>query len=208
MNRDPVLQKVVEVLTKKYRCHTVLLYGSRARGTATPASDYDVMGVRRTGKKVRIASRSKGVYLDIFVFSEKDLQSLGESHLYMSGAQILFQRGDYGIRFQRRLARAARRPPPRRPPDEINMMRVWAKKMLERSRGGDIEGNYRRSWLQMALLEDYFVLRQKRFEGSKAAFAWLKAHDPKGYRLFDRALASPSDDASLERLVDHVVSHS
>jgi predicted nucleotidyltransferase len=38
-----------------YGCHTVILYGSRARGDATAESDYDVLGVRDSGEAIRDA---------------------------------------------------------------------------------------------------------------------------------------------------------
>lgn len=74
MNESSYLQKVIDLLTKKYKCHTVILYGSRARGDATSASDYDIMGVRKSGKKLRLAKMFNESFLDVFIFSEKDLK--------------------------------------------------------------------------------------------------------------------------------------
>jgi predicted nucleotidyltransferase len=52
--------------------HTVILYGSRARGQTTPTSDYDVIGVRKDEKKTRIAKKQDSKFWDVFVYAEKD----------------------------------------------------------------------------------------------------------------------------------------
>lgn len=56
-DNDLVLKQLVYELIKKHRCHTVILYGSRARGDFTEQSDYDLMGVKKTGKKYRVAEK-------------------------------------------------------------------------------------------------------------------------------------------------------
>lgn len=201
---DPILEKIVNELVGKHRCHTVLLYGSRARGQETAKSDYDVMGVRKSGKKFRVARKQDGFYLDLFVFNEKDLKKVGENHLYMLPARILFQKDNYGTQFLRRLKAASKRPHKPLPPDEILVTRVWAHKMLDRISEGDIEAHYRSAWLRMALLNDYFVIRKRKYNGSKSAFAWLKKNDPKTYKLFDRVLRNQNDIRSLKQLVHRV----
>lgn len=40
ITNDPVLQAIVEELISLYQCHTIILYGSRARGDFTASSDY------------------------------------------------------------------------------------------------------------------------------------------------------------------------
>lgn len=57
LSGDPFLNQAVSELVKKEKCHTVLLYGSRARADATETSDYDLMGVRKTGTKKRLAEK-------------------------------------------------------------------------------------------------------------------------------------------------------
>lgn len=202
---DKLLDKIVTELRKKYQCHTVILYGSRARGTFGPSSDYDVMGVRSRGTKLRIAKKKDGHYLDIFIFPEKVLRSVREEHLYMKDAVVLYEKDRFGSRLVSRIQKLAKSKPKPLPNDEILALKVWANKMLERAQTRDLEGNYRRSWLQMALLEDYFLIRRKRFQGSKTSFEWLKKNDPTIYRIFENALAQPDNLKVLKRLVERVI---
>jgi uncharacterized protein len=201
---DPFLDKIKNELIRKYRCHTVILYGSHARGGATDRSDYDVMGVRLGGKKLRWAEKRDGKFIDAFVFPEKELQKVGEDRLYMKGCKIVYQKGTFGTRFIKELDRALKRRYKPWPPDQIKMLRVWAHKMLERIELGDVEGNFRRSWLQWELLEDYFHIRKKRYWGSKESFAWLKKSDAATYKLFESVLKKPNDLRILRKLVIRV----
>lgn len=203
-HEDPLLEVAVNELISKHGCHTILLYGSRARGDWTEISDYDLMGVRAKGGKLRLAKRLKGKYLDVFIFNGKDLKTAGEHHLYMKGAQVLVEKNDFGKKFLKKLAVVARKKFKPSPKDEIDTRRIWAHKMLERIAVGDIEGNYRRSWLQEALLMDYFEIRKKRFTGSKESFAWLKKNDLETYTLYDRVLSNPTDLTALKSLVERV----
>jgi hypothetical protein len=204
---DPLLTKLVGELIKKQKCHTVILYGSRARGDATPQSDYDLMGVRRSGNKFRIAEKRQGLYSDIFVYPEKDLKKVGEDYLYMNGGKVLYQKGNFGTTFLEKLKSASKRKYKPLPSDEIQTRKVWLHKMFDRIALGDIEGNYRRSWLHEALLADYFHIRKKRYLGSKQSFAWLKKHDPETYSLFDEVLQNPLHLSRLKALVEKVSGH-
>lgn len=201
---DLFLQEAVNELIKKYKCHTVLLYGSHARGDATAKSDYDLMGVCASGNKVRFAEKRKGTYLDVFIFPQKDLKNVTEQFLYMKEAIVVFEKGTFGSQFIEKIQAVAKKPYQPLPPDEIKIRRVWAHKMLERIEVGDIEGNYRRSWLHEALLVDYFEIRKKRYSGSKEAFAWLKANDSTTYKLFEGVLKKPTDLKILKKLVERV----
>jgi len=204
LSDDSLLQETVSELLQRYKCHTVLLYGSRARGDATDKSDYDLMAVRKSGKQIRLAEKRNGKYLDIFIFPEKSLKKLGDEHLYMKESKVLFEQGHFGSQFIKQLKKIAKKPYQPLPDDEIQICRVWPHKMFERIIVGDIEANYRRSWLHEALLSDYFALRKKRYNGSKESFAWLKKNDLTTYKLFDKVLANPTNLKFLKKLVERV----
>ena len=98
-----MLKSIIEHLKKKYRCHTAILYGSRAREVSTSTSDYDVVGICKRGPKTRIAKKKNGYYWDVFVYAETDLRKLDDQHLGWRDARVLFERGRYGRNLVHRL---------------------------------------------------------------------------------------------------------
>jgi hypothetical protein len=162
------------------------------------------MGVKKIGKKYRVAEKRNGFYLDIFIYPEKELRKVGEEYFYMEGAKVLYEKEKFGTAFLKKLKTATRKKYKPLPPDEIQVRRIWLHKMFDRIAQGDIEGNYRRSWLQEALLFEYFNIRKERYWGSKKSFDWLKANDPKIYRLFEQVLKNPLKLNLLKKLVEQV----
>jgi len=69
----------------------------------------------------------------------------------------------------------------------------------------DIEGAYRRTWLLTVLLEDYFHLRHRWYQGPKKSFQWLGENNPETYRAFEVALSPAASDDSIHRLIGRVV---
>lgn len=203
-DNDLLLKQLTDELINEHKCHTVILYGSRARGDFTEQSDYDLMGVKKTGKKYRVAEKRNGFYLDIFIYPENELRKVGEEYFYMEGAKVLYEKEKFGTTFLKKLKTATRKKYKPLPPDEIQVRRIWLHKMFDRIAQGDIEGNYRRSWLQEALLYEYFNIRKERYWGSKKSFDWLKANDPKIYRLFEQVLKHPLKLHLLKKLVEQV----
>ncbi|HEX4924943.1 MAG TPA: nucleotidyltransferase domain-containing protein [Bdellovibrionales bacterium] len=197
---DPVVDRLKKDLQEKYGCHTVILYGSRARGDHGPGSDYDIMGVREGGKKTRKAWAEGHAYVDLFVWPESALREPDSSLLYMVDGMVLSERGGWGSRFLQRLREIHDGGPELMPPEEKEFRRVWIRKMLNRVRVDDLEGRYRRTWLQNSLLEDYFVLRDLWYLGSKKGFEYLKAHDPSMLALFEDVYRNPADLKALEFL--------
>ena len=89
---------------------------------------------------------------------------------------------------------------------EIAVRKVWTQKMLDRAKQGDPEGNFRRIWLLNTLLEDYFALRGKWYEGPKAALKWLRQNDPGVNALFEAALTPGAKLSLIEKLTAAVTS--
>jgi uncharacterized protein len=201
---DPTLDSIIKKLKKDYHCHTVILYGSRARGLTTATSDYDVIGVSRRGPKTRIAKKLKGEFWDVFVYSEKDLHKLTDQNLSWKNARVLYEEGRYGRDLVARIQKILKKPYPLQPQYEIDAAKAWAQKELDRCRAGDIQGLYRRAEFQTALIEHYFFVRQKRFWGPKESFAWVKKHDPKTFKLIGRTLKFPTNLSFLKAAATRV----
>lgn len=198
MINDPILDSIVRLLKNKYKCHTIALYGSRAHGLTTPTSDYDVFGVCRRGERTRIAKVQNGFYWDVFVYSEKDLIKLDDQHLNWKNARLLYQENSYGTKLMHRVQSHVKKPFKRQPKYEIAITKVWAQKELERCRMRDIQAHYRRSEFLAALIGHYFFMRQKRFWGPKAGFAWIEKHDAKTFKKIALALKHPTNLSYLK----------
>jgi hypothetical protein len=181
-------ESLVRLLKNRLDSHTAILYGSRAVGEADADSDYDVAGFRARGGPERIVRMVGGIQLDAFIYPDEKLDQPNESMLRLRGGKVLFEQGERATKLLRRLDEMYAAGPPRLPSDEIAARRAWAGKTLERIKAGDVEGNYRRAALLTALLEDYFHLRGRWFEGSKKSFAWLCEHDPETHALFEKSL--------------------
>jgi hypothetical protein len=198
---------LLDELQRVHGTHTIILYGSRARGDETPDSDIDVAGFADVATMTRDARLWRGLYLDGFIYPsaiavaatpEPDLLKL------VGGRVLLDDRGLAGPLLER-LAALDREPPPAAAEDHRQMLRTWARKMLPRIRRGDIEAHYRQHWLLYQLLEDYFTLRGERYRGPKLALATLHEASPATFAAFERALAPGAPVDALEALVDHVV---
>jgi hypothetical protein len=196
---DPIIKEVCS----KHRPHTLILYGSWARGDATPTSDCDLLAIRKSGTRIiRDARRWRGLYLDVFVYPQAKL--VPEKLMHVRGGKVLKQRAGIGDRLLARLDSIYRRGPKPLPPDELAARKTWHRKMLERVGAGDVEGNFRRAWLLTALLEDYFAFRNRWYEGPKLSLQWLSANDPDVLLLFQKALEPRNDLAVLRRLISAV----
>lgn len=70
---------------------------------------------------------------------------------------------------------------------------------------GNLDGNYRRTWLQHELLELYFEIRSMWFLGSKKSFSYLQEHDKPVYSLFERVYKEPLNISLLRNLANQVL---
>ena len=203
--KDSVLLSVVDVLVDTYGCHTIIFYGSRARGDATADSDYDLVGFRATGKKEAVIRVLQEKYIDAYVYPEAE-SSNEEEFLRLRGGTVLRQQNGFADDlFVRIEAKFAKGPKPIKR-DEETRLRLWIQKMLSRAERNDIEGNYRRVWLQQDLLENYFVLRKMWFLGPKESFKWLRTNDRETFDLYEHALRPNTEPRMLKRLAERVLS--
>ena len=200
---DPILAALVERLSAERSCHTILLYGSWARGNARADSDYDVAAFSDDEPKVsRLTGRWRGALLDVFVYPTARLtEAPFDGFLRMRSGIVLKDRDGVGARFLAALDDIHAKGPEPQPADELEAIRNWAWKTLDRTAVGDVEAHYRRAHLLTVLLESYFALRGAWFPGSKEAFAILQETDRTGLSAFEAAFAPGAPIAAIEALV-------
>ena len=197
-----MLDQIVTRLREHHRCHTVILYGSRARGDGTADSDYDLLGIRDDGEEiVRDTGLWQGVHLDLFIHPRTKAEQADETLLKINGGRVLCEKEGCGTALLAKVAAFHAAGSPSLPPDEIEARHNWYGKMLQRIARGDAEGNYRRVWMLTAALEDYFVLRGMWYAGPKAALAWLRRESSEAYAAFDAALGPAPTAVVLARVV-------
>ncbi|MDB5100362.1 MAG: hypothetical protein JWM80_4783 [Cyanobacteria bacterium RYN_339] len=201
MNNEAVMRELCDV----HGCHTVVLYGSRARGDHREDSDFDVLGIRADGESVRDARLWQGGFLDAFVYPEAALEVLDPEMDRLAGGIVLCERDGQGTALLARAEALAAEPAKPLKADDRQLRTSWARKMASRIRPlgpEDLEANYRRAWLLHQLLEDYFALRTLPFKGSKLAFQWLAVNEPELYRAYQAALEPGAELAAIDRLVE------
>ena len=207
--KDPLIEDLVADLVRRHRCHTVVLYGSRARGAAGPESDYDVLAVRRSGPMTRDARVWRGAMIDAFVVGEVTLRATPVADLIkIHDGVVLEDKDGLGRRLLSRVRAAYARGPEALKPDEAEATRLWCVKMLKRIEavaGEPGVSNYRRASILTELLPIYFQLRKRWFLGPRPALRWLAENDPPLSEAFHAALEPDASQAEMERLVRLVV---
>jgi GNAT superfamily N-acetyltransferase len=201
---EPILDKLVQELREKHACHTVVLYGSRARGDFTAASDYDVLGIRDGGELLRDARPWEGSYLDAFIYPAHLLAEPPEHLLDLRQGRILLEKGSVARDLLTKLQERFAKGPTLLRADEFEAIRVWHDKAIDRIRLGGLQGDFRRLELVARLLEDYFLMRGEWYLGPKASFQHLERHEPGLLALFRAALESSASLADIEALKERV----
>jgi hypothetical protein len=196
---------LIEDLRRTHDAHTIILYGSYARGDATAESDIDVATFADVPTIVRDARLWNGLFLDAFVYPTSVSETPDADMLKLHGGRVLLDDRALAVPLLQRLAAIDGQGPPKLPASEVQMRRVWARKTLLRVRRGDVEADYRRHHLLYQLLEDYFALRNEWYRGPKLALATLQIEEPETFALFQRALAPNAPLESLDDIVAHVV---
>lgn len=202
---DDILDLALEELKEKYDPHTVILYGSHARNEATETSDIDIACFCERPDEQKDARLFHGVYLDVWVYPTTFLSSVPEESLRFGDGKVVYDThglgSDYLAKIKQKLADGK---PPMSDTDKAHLQE-WVMKMLERAHDKDLDGNYRRTWLQHDLLEIYFEIRGLWYLGSKKSFAYLKQHDQSVFILFEKLYKEPLNLNLLTTLANQVV---
>jgi hypothetical protein len=197
---------LVAELVATHGVHTIILYGSRARGDATAESDIDVATFADVARTLRDARVWNGMYLDVFVYPTSVATSpLEDELLKLETSRVLLDERGLAASLLDRVADRIRQGPPPLTDDDRQMRTMWARKTVERVRRGDLEAHYRAHQLLFQLLEDYFALRGRWYRGPKESFAAMRRDDPTVFALFERALAPGASVDAMAAVVAAVL---
>jgi predicted nucleotidyltransferase len=130
-NNDPLLKKIEHDIIQNYKCHTIILYGSRAREEATATSDYDILAIRETGELERDCRLFENFYLDIFIYSEEAVKDPDTSLIRIKDGIVLRQKDSMGDDLLAKIKSIFNAGPPATPIWEKHEMNTWVMKMLE-----------------------------------------------------------------------------
>lgn len=82
---------LVEELKALHGCHSFVLYGSRAHGTETPASDIDIVCFGDFAGPASDCRRWRDYWLDAWLYPTAEM-SKPEDFLHLSGGRVLEER--------------------------------------------------------------------------------------------------------------------
>lgn len=204
-DNDSALINILDDLQNQFNCHTAILYGSRARGDHSSASDYDLIGLRNEEPKISYVCKKGDAYVDAYIYTETYTQENLKEFLRIRGGKVLFQRGNLGTKLLAQVEALYRKGAPKLTDEAANIKRVWIEKTLQRSFRGDLEGHFRLHWLLNDLLESYFELRNLWYRGPKESFSWLELNDSETHHLFENALKPNASERDIRKLCLRVI---
>lgn len=176
---------IIKEINKEVKCHTFILYGSRADNTSNLDSDIDILCIKDKGESYQYSKVINGYFVDAWVNNIYDLSNTPD-FLKILGGKVLIEKNDIGKKILDEVKNMYENTSTGFSQLEINNLKLWSDKMINRAKKADIEGNYRKTWLANDLLEIYFNVRNIWYLGSKKSFVWLKTNDPFTYDLFDK----------------------
>ncbi|MGM9604654.1 MAG: nucleotidyltransferase domain-containing protein [Faecousia sp.] len=195
--------KILAYLTEKYTPTSILLYGSYANGTNDETSDFDCMLIVPQKKTAHDDSVVGGVQMDCFLFTKEETAAEDLApFLTVYDASIALDDGT-GAALKARVRQYVADHSVRTEEDRI-FLRSWIKKTCARIRKGDDEGCFRAVALLSESLEDYCLLRDRFYFGSKKTIQYLKENDPAAYDLFHSAISSRTE-TSILRWAEYLV---
>lgn len=209
MTHSPAEAALVQHLCARHSLHAVLLYGSRARGTHRPDSDYDLLLLRdpegAPGPTARDVHLHDGLLVDAWVHDVAPDPAAEPGLLRLQGARLLLDRRGAGAELLARVEAVAAAGPKAMTAGDLAAYRVWLPKMLQRLQGADplVAGHYRAELLH-ALLPVWCEARGLWYRGTRQTAERLRAEAPAVAQRFEAALAPDAGLPALEAAVSEL----
>lgn len=195
-------EKLVEYITKKYQCHTIILYGSFANGTFDEESDIDVVGFSDNDMELQDKSLFDGRALDLWIYNDNKLKH-PEEFLHIRTGLSLLDSNHQAHDFLTQINTLFNKGPEQLAQEAKENHILWLEKMLKRALKNDTEGQYRFHWALTDILPIYFEITNRWYLGSKASLIWLEKNDPEAFNFF-KSLYSEASVESLKRTIEYM----
>lgn len=200
-------KNLLDFIKQRYEVHTIILYGSRARGDWDNNSDYDIFGISDNGDGRSDYLFLDEEYLDIKVYPIKKLDNI-ESFVYQKPelycGRVLCQRNTIGSEFMNVFIEIYRRGPNPLSVEQKMAFLLSTRRALQCIQESNVVSNYKRHKLLFMVLKIYFWMRDMWYTGPKEGLEWLKHNDPEAYTAFQTGLKSYASYSEIERLVSYV----
>lgn len=199
-----LLAKVKDHLVQRYHCHAIILYGSFAEGSYTPQSDIDLICFCDRVSAQNDTSFIDGRQLDAWIY-ETEMMKNYEKFLHIEDGKILLDERNLCDKLLKSIRGHLNDDANKPAAEEIAFQKAWLKKMLDRSKKSDVEGNFRYHWMLSDSLEIYFAVRGIRYKGPKKALSWMKDLDSDAFELFSQALKTNAHFEAAEELINFII---
>ncbi len=198
------MDSIKDYLKSKYYCHAIILYGSFADGTYTNESDIDIVCFSdRVDDRKNDTSVIDTRQLDAWIYPTKMMEQQ-EALLHINGGKIILDERKLCCKLLEDIDKIFNDGVKKLSIEQIDFQKSWLKKMVNRARKGDVEGNFRYHWLLVDSLEIYFEIRGLWYMGPKKSLIWLKENEQYTYKLFEDALATHAPIEKIEELIEFI----
>lgn len=200
-----LIQKTLGKMKKKYNPTAIILYGSRSVGDFSAKSDIDLAIFADVTEAFNDNGEVDGVQLDAWIYPNEILECLDNEYLRFFTGQVLLDQDSKAKNYIKSIQQKLKVGPTPLTENKKIHIKQWVFKMIARSEEDNMEGIYRRMWIQTELLSVYFNLRDQWFLGSKYAFKCLQENDKVAFDLFQLVYMNPNDLKALNQLAQYVV---
>lgn len=194
-------EKVLDYLINTYNPSGIMLYGSYADGLNDSTSDFDCMIFVDEKTKKHDDTVVNGITLDCRIYTVDEAKEPDpDEFLTAYDAEIVMDEDNLAKNLKETVKQYVL-DNTQTDNEEKVFVSSWIEKSCNRILKNDDDSNFRIFELMDESLEDYYLLRDMFYFGSKKAIKYLKENDYTGYRLFHRAVTSRDNESIVNWLL-------